>query len=91
MPRQFRVNKLDLDNGARVEGERHPWMGMKTRRRIARENLQNHPKFYVIEGQAEYLRANAERGMKPQKRRRKKPRQDNPFGGLPPGFNDVPF
>ena len=91
MAERFRVDKKDLEFAARQERERHPWMGIKTSRRIARENLQRHPKFYVVEGQAEYLRANAERGMKPQKRRRKKPRQDGPFGGLPPHFHDVPF
>ena len=90
MGQRFRVNKQDVENGARIEGDRHPWMSMRTRRRIARENLSSHPKFYIIEGQAEYLRTNAERGLKPVKRRRRPPRQD-PFAALPPGFHDTPF
>ena len=89
MAESFRVNRKDLEYGARQERSRHPWMGIKTSKRIARENLQQHPKFYVVEGQAEYLRANAERGMKPKKRRRRPPQQQGT--AFPPGFNGTPW
>ncbi len=93
MAERFRVNKKDLEFAARQERANHPWMGIKTSRRIARENLQRHPKFYVVENQAEYLRANAERGIKPVKRKRRQPRKDTGlFGaGLPEHFDKAPW
>jgi len=82
MPPRYRVNQKDLQKGAKIEQKIHPWASDTRARRMARDNLQQHPKYYATQPVAQAIMHREERGLKPI-RRKPQPRPFNPLTDSP--------
>lgn len=87
MPPRYRVNRKDLDKGAKVEQKEHPWASPTRARRIARDHLQSRgPGAYRAEPIIERVEQSINRKLhaRPMKRRMPprpfNPLTDDPFG-----------
>jgi len=85
--RTFRVDRRDLEVGARHEMEhtKNPTVA----RRIARDHLREHPTYYQVLPMAEHMMETKEKGMKPIRRKRRQPLPRDT--GFPPGFTSTPW
>lgn len=81
--KRYPVHRKELEKGARIEQKEHPWASETRARRIARDHLQSHPRYYAVEPVAENMMTRSERRIRPIRRKRA-PRPFNPLtDGLP--------
>ena len=82
MPR-YRIKRTDLAAGAKLEKREHPWASEHTARRIARDHLREHPRYYTVNPVAEKMMVSQEKKIKPIRKKRQVFDPMNPFGLFP--------
>ena len=65
--KRYRVNRKDLAYGAKIEQQEHG-MSARTSRKLARQQLQEHPNFYRLKTVTDAVLTRSERGIKPIRR-----------------------
>jgi hypothetical protein len=79
MPRKYRVNQKDLQQGAKVEQKEHPGMSDRAHRRLSREHLQRYgPGYYRAEPVSEKMVQNINKKMHAKPIRRSRPQPPRP-------------